>query len=60
MELETYTSVSPKFSFKKIKCKVLHYIEHDFICQRPGSSKDQTSTFKSHFDYFILKYCHKF
>ena len=29
------------------KSKVFHYIQHDFIRQRPGLSKDQTSMFKS-------------
>ena len=47
MELKTYTPVGPKFVFEKIKFKVLHYIQHDFICQRLGLSKDQTSMFKS-------------
>ena len=32
MELKTYTSVGRKFVFEKIKFKVLHYIQHDFIC----------------------------
>ena len=39
MELKMYTPVSPKFVFKKIKVKVLHYIQHDFIRQRLGLSK---------------------
>ena len=57
MELKTYIPVSPKFVFEKIKFKVLHYIEHDFIHQRPGLSKDQTSMFKSLvINYFIIKY----
>ena len=47
MELKTYTTVSPKFAFEKIKFKVLHYIQHDFIRQCLGLSKDQTSLFKS-------------
>ena len=47
MELKTYTPVSPKFFFKKIKFKVLHYIQGDFIHRRPGLSKDQTSMFKT-------------
>ena len=34
-----YTPVGPKFVFKKIKFKVLHYIQHDFIFQRLGSVK---------------------
>ena len=46
MELKTYTAVGPKFVFEKIKFKVLHYIQHDFIRQRLGLSKDQASMFK--------------
>ena len=46
MELKTYNPVSPKFVFEKIKFKVLHYIQHDFIRQRLGLSKDQASMFK--------------
>ena len=46
MELKTYTPVGLKFVFEKIKFKVLHYIQHDFIRQRPGPSKDQISMFK--------------
>ena len=61
MELKTYTPVSLKFVFEKIKFKVLHYIQHDFIRQRPGLSKDQISMFKSLvINYFILKYRHTF
>ena len=59
MVLTTYTPVSLKFAFEKIKFKVLHYIQHNFICQYPGFSKDQISMFKSHvINYFILKFCH--
>ena len=47
MELKMYTPVGPKFVFKKIKFKVLHYIQHDFISQHRGLSKDQTSMLKS-------------
>ena len=47
MELETYTAVDPKFVFKNIKFKVLHYLQHDFICQRPMLSKDQISMFQN-------------
>ena len=47
MELKTYTPVSPKFVFEKIKFKVLDYIQDDFIHQRLGLSKDQASMFKS-------------
>ena len=46
MELKTYTPVGLKFVFKKIKFHIFHYIQHDFICQHPGLSKDQTSMFK--------------
>ena len=61
MELKTYTPVSPKFVFEKLKFKVLHYIQHDFSHQRPGFSKDQTSMFKSLvINYFVLKYRHSF
>ena len=60
MELKMYTPVGLKLVFEKIKFKVLHYIEHDFIRQRPGPSKDKIM-FKSLFiDYSILKYCLKF
>ena len=47
MELKTYTPVSPKFVFEKIKFKVWHYVQHDVIRQRLGLSKDQASMFKS-------------
>ena len=47
MELKTYASVYLKFVFEKIKLKVLHYIQQDFIRQRPGLSKDQIRMFKS-------------
>ena len=47
MELKMYTPVDPKFGFEKMKFKVLHYIQHDFICQCQGLSKDQISMFKS-------------
>ena len=47
MELKAYTPVTSKFTFEKMKFKVLQYIQHDFIKQRPGLSKDQTSMFKS-------------
>ena len=61
MELKTYTPVGLTFVFEKIKFKVLHYIQHDFIHQRPGLSKDQISMFKSLvINYFILKYRHTF
>ena len=47
MELKTYPPVGSKFVFEKIKFKVLHYIQHDFIRQRLGLSKNQASMFKS-------------
>ena len=47
MELKTYTPVGPKFVLEKINRKILHYIQHDIICQRLGLSKDQTNMFKS-------------
>ena len=47
MELKMYTPVDLKFVFEKIKFKVLHYIQHNFIRQLPGLSKDQISMFKS-------------
>ena len=46
MELKTYTPVGQKFFFKKIKFKVLHYIQHDLIRRWQRLSKDQTSMFK--------------
>ena len=62
MEPKTYTPVGLKLAFEKIKFKVLHYnLQHDFICQRPGLSKDQISMFKTlAINYFILKYRHTF
>ena len=47
MELKTYTSLGQKFVFEKITFKVLHYIQHDFVSQRLGLSKDEARTFKS-------------
>ena len=44
MELKTYTPVSPKFVFEEIEFKILHYVQHDFICHRLGLTKDQTSS----------------
>ena len=41
MELKTYTPVDLKFVFEKFKFQVLNHIQHDFIRQRPGLSKDQ-------------------
>ena len=49
MELKTYIPVGLKFEFEKIKFKVLNYIQHDFIRQRPRLSKDQISMFKRAF-----------
>ena len=59
MELKAYTPVGLKFVFEKIKFNVLHYIQHDFIRQRPGLSKNQINMLKS-LDYFILKHRHTF
>ena len=57
IELKTYTPIDLKFVFEKIKFTVLHYIQHNFICQRPRLSKNQISMFKSLVvNYFILKY----
>ena len=59
MGLKTYSPVGLKFVFEKFK--VLHSIQHDFIRQCPGLSKDQISKFKSLvINYFILKYRHTF
>ena len=54
MELKMYTPVSPRIFFTKIRFKFLHYIQHDFICQCLGLSKDQASMFKCfvNFNYF--------
>ena len=61
MKFKTYTLVSLKFVFEKIKFNVLRCIQHDFIRQSPGLSKDQISMFKSLvINYFILKYRHTF
>ena len=38
MELLTYTPVGLKFVFEKIEFEVLHYIQYDFVRQRPGLS----------------------
>ena len=46
MELKPYTPACPKIVFEKLKFKVLHYIEYDFVYQRPGLCKDQISMFK--------------
>ena len=46
MELKTYIPVGSKFVFEKIKFKVLHYSQHDFIRQSLGLNKDQTIMFK--------------
>ena len=46
MELKTYTPVNPKFVFQIVKFKNLYYIQHDFILQRLGFTKDQVSMFK--------------
>ena len=46
MQLKMYTPINPKSVFEKIKFKVLHYIQYDFIRQHLELSKDQTSMFK--------------
>ena len=53
IKLKMYSPVGPTFVFKKIKFKVLHHIQHDFIHQRPGLSKNQTNMFKS---FVIISY----
>ena len=61
IELGTYTPVEPKSVFEKIKFKVLHPVQHDVICQRPGLSTDQISLLKGLvINYFILKYRYTF
>ena len=47
MEVKLYTPLGPKFVFEKIKFKVFHYIQFDFIRQRIGLSKDEINMFKS-------------
>ena len=61
IEIKTYTPVGLKFVFEKIELKVLHFVQHDFIRQRPGLSKDQINMFKTLvINYSILKYRHTF
>ena len=56
MKRNVHTPVSLKFVSEKIRFKVLHYVQHDFIPQRPGFSKDQTSMFKRlGINYSILR-----
>ena len=45
MELKMHTPV--QFVFEKFKFKVLRYVQHDFIRQCLGLSKDQASMLKS-------------
>ena len=47
MELTMYTPVGLKFFFKKIKFKVLHYIQHNLIRQRLGLNKYLASMLKT-------------
>ena len=54
INLRTYARVGPKFVFEKIKFKVLHYIQYDFIRQRHGLNKDQTSMFESLIINYLL------
>ena len=53
MKLKTNTEVS---FFWEIKFKIFHHVEHNFIGQSLGYSKNQTSFFKyqQHFQYLIL------
>ena len=37
IKYKTCTPVSSKFVFEKLKFKVLHYVQHDFICQCAGT-----------------------
>ena len=61
MELKMYTPVGLKFVFEKIKFKVLHYIEHDFVRHCPGLNKDQITMFKSlAMNHFIFQYRYTF
>ena len=61
MERKTSAPVGLKLVFEKIKFKDLHYIQHDFIHQRPGLSKDQINMFISLvINYFIFKYRNTF
>ena len=46
MKMKMYTPVSTKLILEKIKYKVLHCIQHDFIRQRAGLSKHQACIFK--------------
>ena len=46
MDLKTYTRVGPKFIFEKIRFKVEYYIQHDFIRQHSGLSRDQVIMLK--------------
>ena len=46
MKLKTYTPVGPTIVFEKIKFKVLLYIQHDFIRQHLGLSKNQAIMLK--------------
>ena len=57
MKLKTYTPAGLKFLLEKVKFKVSHYVHLNFIGQRQGLKKDQTSIFKS---LVILKYRHTF
>lgn len=56
MKLKTYTEVGPKVVFGEIKFKIFHYVGHNFVGQRLGYSKNQSSFFKyhQHFQYLIL------
>ena len=47
MELKAYTPAGLKFVFEKMKFNVLHYIQHDFIRQRPGLRKNWLACLKA-------------
>ena len=60
MELKIYTLVGLKLFLKKIKFKVLHYTQHDFICQHPGLAKDQTSLLLTISPSNIVTHCNTY
>ena len=61
MEVKAFTPFGLKFVFEKVKFKDLHYIQHDFIRQRPRLSKDQINMLRTLvINYIILKYRHTY
>ena len=56
MELKMCTPVSPKFVFEKIKFKALDYIQHDFVCQRPGLSNRPRATDRHFHPIFPIRF----